>query len=90
MSMMLPEGMPAPVAPPEPAGPQDMTGDVRQLIDAVRAFAEANGLSEQERLLVEDITSKLQKLSAEREKEEQGMLAGKMSPGAMQRAYTGG
>lgn len=67
-----------------------MGGDARQIIDAVRAFAEANGMTEQERLTVEKITTLLQQLAADREKEEQGMLGGKMSPGAMQRAYAGG
>ena len=87
--MMAPEGFPGMGAPQQPEG-GDMASDVRQIIQAVRAFADANGTSEQERLVVEKITTLLQQLSSDREKEEQGMLQGKLSPGAMSRAYAGG
>lgn len=82
---------PPPGPPPSPQQqPPDVPSDVRQLVDAIRMFAEANGMTEQERLKVEKISTLLQELAADREKEEQGMLAGKLSPGAMQRAYAGG
>jgi hypothetical protein len=94
MGMAAPAGAaPMPMGGGAPAGQpaaSDMTGEIRQIREAILAFADANGMTAQERLTVEKITTLLQQLASDREKEEQGMLAGKMSPGAMQRAYAGG
>jgi uncharacterized membrane protein YebE (DUF533 family) len=84
-----PRGAYAPRAAPPQEDP-DFSDRVKAIIADVRALAEADGdVSEQERLAVEQITTLIQKLAAGREKEQQDMLGGKMSPAAMQRAYSG-
>lgn len=79
----------------EGAGPQPQqpsyADQVAAIIEMVNALAGADGqVTQQEKLEIEQIRTQLQKLAAGREKEEQDMLGGKMSPAAMARTYNGG
>lgn len=68
----------------------DLSSRVQAIIADVRAIAEEDGtFTDDERLQIEQITTLIQKLAAGREKESNDMLAGKMSPAAMSRAYGG-
>lgn len=97
MSMMLPpdpgaypQGPPAPPAgpppPPEAAG-GGMEDRMRAVMDEVRAIAEEDGFTENERLTVEKITTLLQQLNAGREKEQNALTGGGPATQALARAY---
>lgn len=90
MSMMMPPemgppmGTPPPVAEPEA---EDFGARVRAIIAEVRALAEEGGVTEAERLQVEQITTLVQKLAAGREKEDQALVGGGPATNALARAY---
>ena len=73
---------------PEPPG--DDTGDVldiiRQALDLVRQYADQEQ-DEQNTLLAEKITTQLQTILANEEKEQMGALQGKASPRLLKQAY---
>ena len=68
-------GQAAPEAAPEQASgsPEDMIGEALEMI---RQALSADGLSEQERLTIEKVTTLLQQIPATREKEQQAALGG--------------
>lgn len=54
------------------------------------ALALASGdMSEQNKLAIQKVMTELQKIKAAEEKESEGMMQGKLSPGLMRRAYGG-
>lgn len=61
---------------------------VKQIISLVRQYAEQEE-DEQNVLSAEKITTMLQQILANEQKEKDGMLQGKMSPAAMRKAYGG-
>ncbi len=89
--MMGPQGPPPPPGPP-PGYDQGASAEdsLRECISQIRAVAEQGGMSEQERMLVEDVTSKIQKILALREKEDQALAGGGPATNALARAYGGG
>lgn len=93
MSMMMPEGPPAPAAgpfsaPPEPEG-QGGPADLYQQIISLLSQAQEVEDSEQDKLALEKVRTLIQQLLADEEREEEEAMAGKMSPGLLKRAYGG-
>jgi hypothetical protein len=85
-SMMA--GPPMGVGAGPPAGnTPPFTDRVRAIIEQVRALAEEGGVTEQERLQVEKITTLVQQLAAGREKEDQALVGGGPATNALARAY---
>lgn len=77
-------------APPEVEEESlDWGARLHRMISDARAVTEEGGVSEKERLLLEKVTTMIQQIRAEREKEQDGLIQGKMSPGALRRAVGG-
>lgn len=85
-------GQGAPGPPPAEAAPAPDAGDhdslVRDILDAVRLAAN-NAESEQETLAWEKVSTMIQQILAQTEKQDQDMMGGKLPPGALQRALGG-
>ncbi len=60
-----------------------------QVLSGIRGLLGARSLSQSSTLLVSKAETLLQQVKAAEEKEQQGALQGKLSPGLMQRAYGG-
>jgi uncharacterized protein YqeY len=78
--------MGAPQAPPEEEGPGDVTDIIREALDLVRQYADQEQ-DEQNILLAEKISTQLQTILANEEKDQMGMLQGKASPRLLKQAY---
>jgi hypothetical protein len=72
---------------PSPAG--DPMGEVKAAIDRIRAAVSADGLDEDERLILEQITTLGQKLFTGRAKQEQAALGGGPATQFIKRAVGG-
>lgn len=81
-----PGALPADMAPAPDTGDHDSL--VRDILDAVRMAAN-NAESEQETLAWEKVSTMIQQILAQVEKQDQDMLGGKLPPGALQRALGG-
>lgn len=102
MSMMMPPGdqfaagppglQGGPFAAPPEEGLEEAGGDpaelYRQILDLL-AQARQSEDSEQDRLSLEKVSTLIQQLLADEEKEEDEAMAGKMSPSLLRRAYGG-
>jgi hypothetical protein len=82
-----------PPAPEESSGRMDWAAmpeakHFMTLLDGARALIPKID-SEQDRLMLEKVTTMLQQIKASEEKEQEGMLQGKASPRQMRRAYGG-
>jgi hypothetical protein len=79
-----------PMAPP-PEEEMDEAGRLDRILSDARSIAGADGdFSEQDKLIIEKVTTLLQQLKAGREKESEAALGGKLSPRLMSKAYGGG
>ena len=85
-----------PVGPAGEQMPYAQEGDAGGSLDeiltsALELFSQARQVAdtENERLTIEKITTMIQQVLAQNEKEEQDALAGKLSPRIMSRAYGG-
>jgi hypothetical protein len=71
---------------PAPAGPvSDILREILDLADEYRQQEE----SDQNLLLVEQLRTIAQKILANEEKEDEGLMQGKLAPGAVRRAVSG-
>lgn len=80
--------------PPGPAtqGEEDLSPEARfdRLINDARALASSDGeFSEQDKLIIEKVSTLIQQLRAGREKDEQQAMMGKLTPGSsvLRKAY---
>lgn len=75
-----------PQAPLEEEEPGDVTDIIREALDLVRQYADQEQ-DEQNILLAEKISTQLQTILANEEKDQMGMLQGKASPRLLKQAY---
>lgn len=88
-------GAAAPAGPPpggDPQGEEELSPQERfdRLINDARSLASSDGeFSEQDKLIIEKVTTLIQQLRAGREKDEQQAMMGKLTPGSsvMRKAY---
>lgn len=76
----------------QPQGEEDLSPQARfdRLISDARSLASSDGeFSEQDKLIIEKVTTLIQQLRAGREKDEQQAMMGKLTPGSsvMRKAY---
>ena len=84
-------GGPPPMAPPEP--PQAPAGGASEILQGILELADAYRQqedSQQNLLLVEQLRTIAQKILANEEKEDEGLMQGKFSPSALRRLAPGG
>lgn len=95
---MLPGGPPPFITLPDqgqgpsdaPQGGGDAEQQIKAAIDQIRAAVSSDGLSENERLILEKITTLGQQLLAGREKEQQAAMGGGPATQFIKRATQGG
>lgn len=77
----------------EPAaegGDADEGALFQQILQAARSLLSMDSLSEQNKLLLEQATTMVQKVKASEEKEMNDAMSGKLSPGVLRKAASGG
>ena len=85
------EAAPAPGgAAPEGGGAEDEQGMLSSLLMSARQVLNMGTLSEQNKLLIEQATTLIQKVMASEEKEMNDAMSGKLSPGILRKAAGGG
>lgn len=75
--------------PAQESEPQDEEAMFQQLLAAARALIGSDGLSEQNRLKLEKVTTLIQEIKAAEEKEMEQAATGKLSPRLISKAYGG-
>ena len=92
MSMFAPEPMGDPMMGGFPAEPDAPAADgpqlLRDAIDVIREYLSVEQ-DDEDKAVAEQVTTLIQKLLAKQQKEQDGLLQGKMSPGAVRRALSG-
>ena len=76
--------------PEEASAPEDESSLFTQMLSSARTLLSSGSLSEQNKLLMEQATTLIQKIKASEEKEMNDAMSGKMSPGVLRKVAGGG